>query len=748
MSRRKNGSSPQTAVPSSGASEPALFLNRELSWLEFNRRVLAEAMDASVPLAERLKFQSIVGSNLDEFFMVRVAGIKQLVAGEVLETGADGMTPAEQLAAVSARVHTLVADLYRNWKQELAPQIAARAGVAILRPSELNAEQRATLGAYFAKDVWPVLTPLAVDQGHPFPMLRNRSLNLAIMLYKDRQRMARRHTIFAVVQVPAVLPRLVEVPAAAPHRALFVLLEDVIAMQVGELFPGFRVLSCSPFRVTRNFDLSIDEDEADDLLKTIQRELRRREKGQAVRLEIAAEAPAEVQSFLRQALRLEKDDVYQISGPIHLSDLAPLYGRDELRELRDEAFIPQRVPPLSAAPDLFRAIAQKDVLLHHPYETFDHVVEFISDAADDPNVLAIKQTLYRTSPDSPIIRALVRAAENGKQVTAVVELKARFDEGSNIAWARLLEDAGVHVVYGLVGLKTHCKMCLVVRREGNGIKRYVHLSTGNYNASTARIYGDISYFTAREAFADDAGALFNLMTGYSSPPSWKRFSVAPLGLAQRINELIEREVSLGSKGRIVAKMNALVDPEVIRTLYRASQAGVQIDLLVRGICCLRPGVPGISDNIRVISVVDRFLEHARIFYFEAGSKREVYLASADWMPRNLTRRIEIMFPIEDEGLRDRLVDEILATALADRVKASRLLADGSYERVTGTENNDGAVGGSQQRFIALARERASGGDTTDRQRRPRPAPTARAPAPVFLSVLPPAEEESDAVVAS
>ncbi len=745
MSRKRSGSSAEPVAAALSDQENGLFLNRELSWLEFNRRVLAEATDVSVPLAERFKFQSIVGSNLDEFFMVRVAGIKQLVAGEVVETGADGLTPADQLAAVSVRVHALVADLYRNWKQDLAPALAERAGVNILRPADLTPDQRTGLGQYFAKDVWPVLTPLAVDQGHPFPMLRNRSLNLAIMLYKDRQRMARRHTIFAVVQVPAVLPRLVEVPAVAPQRAAFILLEDVIAMHVGDLFPGFRVLSCSPFRVTRNFDLSIDEDEADDLLKTIQRELRRRERGQAVRLEIATDAPADVQSFLRQALRLDKDDVYQITGPIHLTDLAPLYGRDELRELRDEPFVPQRVPPLSGANDLSRAIGQRDVLLHHPYETFDHVVEFIADAADDPNVLAIKQTLYRTSADSPIIRALVRAAENGKQVTAVVELKARFDEGSNIAWARLLEDAGVHVVYGLVGLKTHCKMCLVVRREGAGIRRYVHLATGNYNASTARVYGDISYFTARESFADDAGALFNLLTGYSSPPSWKRFSVAPLGLADRIKELIEREVGFGGKGRIVAKMNALVDPDVIRHLYRASQAGVQIDLLVRGICCLRPGVPGVSDNIRVTSVVDRFLEHARVFYFEAGGRRDVFLASADWMPRNLTRRIEIMFPIEDEGLRDRLADDILGAALADRAKASRLMADGTYERLCGpVDPVHGAS--SQQRFIAQARERALGTDTSDRQqRRPRPAPTTRAPSPVFLSVLP---DDDDAFVAS
>jgi polyphosphate kinase len=704
-------------------------LNRELSWLSFNERVLSEACDATVPLGERFKFQSIVASNLDEFFMVRVAGLKQLMSGGVVETGADGMLPSEQLSAIASRAHAMVGSLYRNWQQEIAPGLSGEAGIAILRPAQLNAEQRAFLEGRFRKDVWPVLTPLAVDQGHPFPVLRNRSLNLAILLHKERHRANRRHAIVAVVQVPSVLPRLVEVPPTVSGGAAFVLLEDVITMHVGDLFPGFRVVGCSAFRVTRNFDLSIDEDEADDLLKTIQKELRRRERGQAVRLEITADTPAEVESFLREALRLEREDVYAVDGPLHLADLAPLYGRDALWEHKDEPFLPQMVSPLGDAPDLFRAIGERDVLLHHPYESFDHVVEFISEAAGDPSVLAIKQTLYRTSVDSPIIRALIRAAENGKQVTAVVELKARFDEGPNIAWARVLEEAGVHVVYGLVGLKTHCKMSLVVRREAGAIKRYVHMSTGNYNPSTARLYGDISFFTAREAFADDAGALFNLLTGYASPPSWKRFSVAPVGLAERLIELIDREAGFGAKGRIVAKMNSLVDPAAIRALYRASQAGVKVELLVRGICCLRPGVPGISDNITVTSVVDRFLEHARIFYFEAGGKREVFLSSADWMPRNFIRRVEIMFPIEEEGLRDRLVNEVLTTMLADNAKAWRLQPDGSYQRLAA---GDQAACRSQHRFVELARERAHASETggpTGASYRARTAPRARGPAP-------------------
>src|SRR4051812_33634647 len=701
-----------------------LFINRELSWLGFNERVLEEAHDPTVPLVERLKFIAIVSSNLDEFFMVRVAGLKQQLSGNVAETPPDGLTAVEQLAAISTRAHAMVANLYGAWRNDIEPGLA-QAGIRRVAPGELTPDQKAHLSAYFAREVWPVLTPLAVDPGHPFPMLRNRSLNLAVFMHREKDKTGRRETVVAVVQVPSVLPRITEVPlspaaasatsegngvpAAGATRFSFMLLEDLITMHAGDLFPGFRVVGCSPFRVTRNSDLSIDEDEADDLLKTIQKELRRRERGSAVRLEIAHDSPVEIVSFLRQVLRLEEDDVYRVDGPLHLADLGSVPGREELRDLRDEPFSPQIVPPLQEYDDIFRVITQRDILLQHPYESFEDVVEFISEAAGDPKVLAIKQTLYRTSADSPIVRALIRAAENGKQVTAVVELKARFDEAPNIQWARALEDAGVHVVYGLIGLKTHCKVSLVVRREADKIKRYVHLSTGNYNPSTARTYGDLSYFTARDAYADDAGALFNLLTGYSSPPSWKRFHVAPLGLQERIISLIDRETSLGPRGRIVAKMNALVDATVIKSLYRASQAGVQIDLIVRGICCLRPGVPGTSDNIRVRSIVDRFLEHARIFYFENGGKREVYLSSADWMPRNFQRRVEVMFPVDDEELRGRVVDEILAITLSDTVKARRLLADGTYVRVRPEGANGKPAVRSQYRFMELAREKAQAG---------------------------------------
>lgn len=722
------------------------FFNRELSWLEFNARVLEEACDKSVALAERIKFQGIVANNLDEFFMVRVAGLKQLEAGGIEEANADGMTPAEQLGRISERTHAMIRLLYQNWRDELAPALASKAGISLFRPADLTPEQRAVLERRFARDLWPVLTPLAVDQGHPFPALRNRSLNLAILLHKERQRVARRQTIFAVVQVPSVLDRLFEVPTGKDGQAAFILLEDLIAMHVGGLFPGFRVVGCSPFRVTRNFDLAIDEDEADDLLKTIQRELRKRERGQAVRLEIADDSPAEVESFLRNALHLSPADVYRIRGPLRLNDLSSLSAHRQLRDFHAEAFAPQPVPQLHEG-QLFKTLAERDVILHHPYESFDHVEDFVSEAADDPDVLAIKQTLYRTGADSPIVSALIRAAENGKQVTAVVELKARFDEGRNIAWARVLEESGVHVVYGLVGFKTHCKMSLVVRREHGLIRRYVHLSTGNYNPTTARLYGDISYMTARADFADDAGALFNLITGYSAPPSWQRFTVAPLGLKERILELIAREASFGAKGRIIAKMNSLVDAEVIRALYAASNVGVRIDLLVRGICCLQPGVVGQSENIRVTSIVDRFLEHARIFYFEGGGKREMYLSSADWMPRNFVRRVEVMFPIDDESLRTRVLNEILATQLADNVKARRLCPDGTYQRVTPAK--DAPLVRSQEHFIRLASRSAHASATPARPQleparpdqasfaAPAPAGATRANEPPVLAHTPP-----------
>jgi polyphosphate kinase len=719
-----------SSVPSSppvSLDDPRLYINRELSWLEFNQRVLEEMLDGGVPLVERVKFCAIAASNLDEFFMVRVAGLKQQLAGGVVDLPADGMRPAEQLSRVSARAQQMVAEQYAVYRKELVPGLA-EIGIRVLSPSELDAEQKRHIGLQYGNQIFPALTPLAIDPGHPFPHLRNRTLNLAVALDRSGGSGARGTTTaaagFAVVQVPSVLGRLLEVPHPKARKA-YVFLEDAIAMHVGDLFPGTRILGVWPFRVTRNFDINYDEDESEDLLKTIQKEVRRRDRGNAVRLEIAQGADPGVRRFLVEALRLSSDDVYAVDGPLQLVDLMALTSLEVPREARDEPALPQLQPKLRDANTVFEAVAQQDVLLQHPYESFEHVVDFVEEAADDPNVLAIKQTLYRTSGDSPIVKALIRAAESGKQVIAIVELKARFDEESNIKWTRALEEAGAHVVYGLIGLKTHCKVALVVRREGDTIRRYVHLSTGNYNPTTARVYTDLSLFTCREPFATDATALFNLLTGYSQPPSWKRFTVAPIGLHETVISMIDREADCaraGQPGHIIAKMNALVDPDVIRALYRASQAGVKIDLLVRGICCLRPGVEGVSDNIRVASVVDRFLEHSRIFSFHNGGKDELYLSSADWMPRNFIRRVELLFPVEDPAIKARVRDEILAVMLADNVKTRVLRPDGSYVRVAageglGAPTQDGAAAEgtaaagaeplrSQVRFLELARARA------------------------------------------
>jgi polyphosphate kinase len=538
--------------------------------------------------------------------------------------------------------------------------------------------------------VFPALTPLAVDPGHPFPHLRSKSLNIAVTVRKQSGRGRRRSgvngTAIAVVQVPSVLDRLVPLPSAGGRA--FVFLETLIAMHLADLFPGFAVSKTAVFRVTRNWDLLLDEEDSEDLVSTIQEELRRRDRGAAVRLEIDSGAPPDLVKTLTSFLKLGPQDIYPIPGPLQLNDAAVLIDQDPRPESRFEPLTPAVPQALKDADSIADVIAKRDVLLHHPYESFDPVVRFIQEAADDPGVLAIKQTLYRTSGDSPIVRALYRAAENGKQVTVLVEIKARFDEANNINWARRLEENGVHVVFGLIGLKTHCKAALVVRREGAGIRRYVHLGTGNYNPHTARQYTDLSLFTARPEVADDVTALFNMLTGYAEAPAWKKLAVAPFTLQDRVVELIDREAArarAGEPARIVAKMNSLVDPLVIRRLYAASQAGVEIDLLVRGICCLRPGIRGISERIRVTSIVDRFLEHSRIFAFGAGDRAEVYLASADWMPRNFIRRIEVMFPVEAPELRARLLNEVLATQLQDNVKAHRLNADGSYMRVPAGE---------------------------------------------------------------
>ncbi|MCW5833486.1 MAG: polyphosphate kinase 1 [Labilithrix sp.] len=691
---------------------PSLYLNRELSWIEFNARVLAEAENESVPLLERLKFHAIVASNLDEFFMVRVAGLKQQLTGEVGELPADGLTAHEQLVKISARVHELIGQQMAALMGGLLPALATDGTFVLTKPDTLPAEALAALDERFHNEVFPILTPIAIDPGHPFPHVRNKSLNLGVMFSREGES----EPGFGVVQVPMMLPRLLEVQGlkspAERARHSFVLLEDLIARHVGTIFPGVRLKGVYVFRVTRNFDLEIDEEEAQDLLQTIQQELRRRERGAAVRLEVAGEPTPNSLNKLVRALKLDPErDVYR-SPLLNVSDLMGWLPREERRDLRDDPYSPLVVPPLRDTEDIFAVIREGDVLLHHPYESFDTIVDLVTRAAEDPDVLAIKQTLYRAGGDSPIVKALARAAETGKQVTAIVELKARFDEESNIQWARTLEQAGVHVVYGLLGLKTHAKCLLIIRRERGGLRRYVHLATGNYNSGTARLYGDVGLLTARPSIGADASSLFNLLTGYSAPAKWNSLIVAPLGLHEATLGLIAREAEHARQGRparIVAKMNALVDEDVIEALYRASQAGVPIQLIVRGICCLRPGVPGVSENIEVRAIIDRYLEHGRIFHFANAGKDEVYISSADWMPRNFHRRVEVMTPIDDSAIRARLI-EILNIQWADNVKSWTLGPQGAYART-----KPGAVPvRAQQRFMELTRDKVKVADQAAR----------------------------------
>ncbi|WP_438018331.1 polyphosphate kinase 1 [Sorangium sp. So ce315] len=687
--------------------DPSHYLNRELSWLEFNARVLAEARSHEVPLFERLKFLSIFFSNLDEFFMVRVAGLQAQTLRTIAEVPPDGLTPHEQLVAIGARVHALVDDAYQLWNSDLIPALR-RAGIVIVRPDELAPAELSALDDRFRTDIFPILTPIAIDPGHPFPHLRNKMINLGIMFSREHEA---QEPGFAVIQVPPMLSRLMRVRVEGATRA-FVLLEDVIARHVKDFFPSGRLRGTYPFRVTRNWDLEIDEEEGEDLLETIQAELRRRDRGNAVRLEIGIGegAGASVQRLCR-ALKVDASlAVYRVPGPLHIADLMGIVADDERREYRDEPFSPQVPTLFREVEDIFAVIREQDVLLHHPYESFDPVAEFVSRAADDPNVLAIKQTLYRTGGDSPILKALARAAESGKQVTAIVELKARFDEASNIQWARMLEQSGVQVIYGLLGLKTHAKALLVVRREKDRLRRYVHLSTGNYNPQTARLYTDIGLLTANREIGEDMTSLFNLLTGYSAPPKWNRLLVAPLGLHAAVLGLIAREAAharAGRKAEIVAQMNALVDVDVIDALYAASQAGVDIKLAVRGICCLRPGIPGLSERIQVRAIIDRFLEHKRLFRFANGGNEEMYMSSADWMPRNFHRRVELMVPIIDPAIRAR-VEDMLSTVMSDTAKTWELASDGSYHKLQ--VPSGAAPLRSQQRFIELARERVKHSD--------------------------------------
>ncbi len=658
------------------------FENRELSWILFDHRILGEARDRSNPLFERLKFLSITASNLDEFFMVRVASIKDMVNAGYTKKDIAGMTPKAQLAAIGRATHELVDLQYSTWGRSLNPQLLKDGLHIIAHHEDLDKEEEAFVDHYFQENVYPVLTPMAVDSSRPFPLIRNKTLNIGAMVRKKKKGS---ELEFVTVQVPSVLNRVVELPIKEGEIKRVILLEEIIERNISKLFLNYTIVCAHPFRIMRNADLTIEEDEAEDLLKEIEKQIKKRQWGECIRLEVEQGMDKDLLAFLKKELFIADAYVYEIDGPLDLTVLMKLYGLDGFDDLKAPKYEPKPVPELPAGCNIFEQIRKGDVLMQHPYQSFEPVVDFIRQAAVDPKVLAIKQTLYRVSGNSPIIAALAQAAENGKQVTVLVELKARFDEENNIVWARKLEKAGCHVIYGLLGLKTHSKITLVVRREENGIQRYVHLGTGNYNDATAKLYTDVGLLTCSETVGEDATAVFNMLSGYSEPLFWNKLSLAPLWLKDRFLFLIEREKKYaleGRKARIIAKMNSLCDPDVIVALYEASAAGVKIDLIVRGICCLRVGIPGVSENITVRSIVGNFLEHARIFYFENDEHPEVYCSSADWMPRNLERRVEILFPIDQPQLKEEL-RHVLDVQLADTVKACILKPDGTYEKVDG-----------------------------------------------------------------
>jgi polyphosphate kinase len=655
---------------------PRRYLNRELAWLEFNARVLEEALDPGVPLLERLKFLAIFSSNLDEFFMVRVAGLYRQVDAGIDTPFADGSTPRQALEEISRRLHVLVQRQHGAFREEIAPSLAAH-GVRILLPGDLTAHQREFLAGYFRRMILPVVTPLAIDPGHPFPHLTNRTIFLALAMRRVRPDSLPAGEL-AIVHVPSsVLPRFVRLPSATGTWE-FIALEDAIRAHAHELFPGCELLSCNALRVTRDSDIVIEQENAGDLLKRIEEGIRERRKGAAVRLQYDADTPAHIMKLMKDALELAEIDLYPILGHIAFSDLLQIYGDVDLPALKDKPFTPQPVPAFEHEDSLFAAIRRGDVLLHHPYQSFDYVVDFLNEAAHDPHVLAIKMTLYRVGGASPIVEALRQAAENGKQVAVLMELKARFEEQSNITWAKKLAAAGAHVIYGIPGLKTHAKACLVVRREEGGVRRYCHLSTGNYNARTAWIYSDLAVFSCKDDLCAEVSSLFNLITGYCRPPEFRHLAIAPTGLRARVLAILRREAEharAGRPSRVIAKLNGLEDREVIDALYETGQAGVEVDLIVRGICCLRPGVAGLSERIRVRRIVDRFLEHARILYVENGGAPEIFLLSADWMPRNLDRRIEVLFPVYEPELA-REIRNVLALQLEDDVKARAIGPDG------------------------------------------------------------------------
>ena len=668
-------------------SDAKYYDNRELSWLKFERRVLNEATNKELPILERLKFVSITSSNLDEFFMVRVASLKDMEHAGYTKPDIAGMTPTQQLIAINEKTRELVDFQYLTFNKSLTPILKEKGIIIYEKYEDLNQEQLKFIDSFFMSQVYPVLTPMAFDASRPFPLIRNKSLNIAALIEKKKDSVgagAESDDVeFATVQVPSVLPRIVRLPSDDKVNDCFILLEQIIERNMGKLFLNYNVVAASPYRIMRNADFSIDEEGAEDLLIEIEKQIKSRQWGEVIRLEVEASINKKLLAILKKNLGVNEIDIYKIKGPIDLTFLMKLYGIEGHSDLRLPAFKPQDNPRLRPGDKIFDEIKKGDILLHHPYQTFDPVVDFIAQAAFDPQVLAIKQTLYRVSGNSPIIASLAHAAENGKQVTVLVELKARFDEENNIIWAKKLEKAGCHVIYGLVGLKTHCKIALVVRREEDGIRRYVHLGTGNYNDSTAKLYTDCGMLTCRESYGEDATAVFNMLSGYSEPASWNKLVLAPLWLRNTFVRLIEREIDNAKNGReaiILAKMNSLCDKEIIEKLYEASNAGVKIHLIIRGICCLRTAIPGVSENIHVSSIVGTYLEHARIFYFYNNGLEDIYMGSADWMPRNLDRRVEIMFPVEDEILKSQ-VKHILDVQLGDTLKAYEMTGDGNYVRI-------------------------------------------------------------------
>lgn len=705
-------------------SDPRYYTNRELSWILFNKRVLSEARDKHIPLFERLKFLSITASNLDEFFMIRVASLKDMVHAGYTKPDIAGLNPSEQLKMLNEATHDLVNQQYSTYNRSLLPLLLSSGLRLVEHHEDLTAKEAAYADKYFEENVYPVLTPMAVDSSRPFPLIRNKTLNIGALVKKKEgkaekesktakdgkaEKGGKAELEFATVQVPSVLPRIIPIPSEKEGEKAVILLEEIIERNIEKLFLNYHIVCTSPFRIMRNADLTIEEDEAEDLLKEIEKQLKKRQWGQAIRLEVESGIDKRLLKIIKDDLSIEGEDIYQIDGPLDLTFLMKMYGLEGFSHLKETAYLPpQPVPELPEDCNIFDEIRKGDILLHHPYQSFAPVVNFIKTAAKDPDVLAIKQTLYRVSGNSPIIAALAQAAENGKQVSVLVELKARFDEENNIVWAKMLEKAGCHVIYGLVGLKTHSKITLVVRKEEDGIRRYVHLGTGNYNDATAKLYTDVGMFTCSRLIGEDATAVFNMLSGYSEPRTWNKLSIAPLWLKDRFRYLIKREKEYARAGRpahIIAKMNSLCDKDIIEALYEASAAGVKIELIIRGICCLKVGIPGISENISVRSIVGNFLEHSRIFYFENDGSPEMYCASADWMPRNLERRVEILFPVEEIELRKKLM-HILEGELKDTVKAHVLKPDGSYDKV---DKRGKAIYNSQLEFSLEAGAEAGRG---------------------------------------